>query len=371
MSFKDDYNELKECFASFKRNHYFEKFTSGDIFCVNEQNKMNLILMTFIDQFFGESMGLQLFYTKDGINYVHDILSSGDDGVINIGDCDSIVAVYKKQKELTKDDYDFLKKLDQKVVREYNLICYRFTKGLKPRVCNKNEISIVSLYGVFLASLIPNEHKYIVEAFNRGDSVMAKLNVEEKRYDCFYGPLPYLEIKLRKEPVNEPFVKEYSNHPYLNEDCHLCTSYLPVIIKENGVRPLLLYFYFVESNRFELKYIIDSPKEYKNCIYGILDDIFTSIGQPAKMIINSRELYYILTKTLDALNIENVFQRELDFSNKDDVSILISRMYEKTLDTEMESKEAVSMLLDLISNVVKNENEYDIEENKETGVLVS
>ena len=89
------------------------------------------------------------------------------------------------------------------------------------------------------------------------------------------------------------------------------------------------------------------------------------------MIINSRDLYYIISKTLDSLNIENVFQRELDFSNKDDVSVLISRMYERTLDTEMESKEAVSMLLDLIANVVKDENEYDMEDKNETGVLVS
>nr|MCR5231275.1 hypothetical protein [Acholeplasmatales bacterium] len=202
MGYKDDYKELKECFTSFKRNHYFEKFTSGDVFCINDDNKNNLILMTFIDQFFGESLGLQLFYTKDGINYVHDILSSGEESAVNIGDCDSLVTVYKRSKDLTKEDYDFLKRMDTKVVREYNLICYRFTKGLKSRCATNTEVSTMALYGVFLASLIPNEHLDIKEAFNKGDSVLVNLSVSEKKYECYYGPLPYLQINLNRHPIN-------------------------------------------------------------------------------------------------------------------------------------------------------------------------
>ena len=371
MKFKEDYKELLECFISFKRNHYFEKFNSGDIFCINEQKKTNLVLMTFIDQFFGDALGLQLFYTKDGINYVHDVLSCADEGTVTIGDCDSIVSVLKKKNELTKEDLAFLKLVDQKVVRDNNLILYRFTKGLKSRVCTKSEVSTMALYGVFLASLIPNEHKDIKECFKNGDSVLVDLDVEAKRYQSYYGPLPLLQMNLTSKPINQPFVDEYKNSTYLNEDCYLYTSYLPVTIKESGVRPLLLYFYFANSGKMELKYIIDEPKEYKNDIYGILDDIFTNVGLPAKMVINNRDLYYILHKTLGALNIENTFERDNKETNKDYVSLVVSKMYEKTQDSEMESQETVTMLIDLISSALSSIDDTYLEEDSNKGDFVS
>jgi len=359
MSYKEDYLELKECFLSFKRNNYFEKFNSGDIFCVKEKGKNDCALMTFIDQFFGDTLGLQLFYTKDGLNYVHDILSCMDETSVTIGDCDSIVAVYKKKNQLTVDDLAFLKMLDQKPVNKLNLICYRFQKGMKSRCCTKKEISILSLYGVFLASLIPNEHQDIVNAFLEGNSVLAELDINEKRYSAFYQPLPYLQIPLTSMPVNEPFVEDYKNRTYLNEDCYLYTSYLPVIIKDTKVRPILLYFYFLQSNRMELKYILDEPKEYKNCIYGILDDVFDKVGLPAKMVINNRDLYYILRKTLTKMNIEVTFERENNVSNKDYVSQVISRIYEVTQDSEMESKETITMIVEIIQDALKGmDNEY-------------
>ena len=44
--------------------------------------------------------------------------------------------------------------------------------------------------------------------------------------------------------------------------------------------------------------------DYRNSIYGILDDVFDKVGLPAKMVINNRDLYYICAKTLKKLNIE-------------------------------------------------------------------
>lgn len=369
MSYKEDYLELKECFTSFKRNNYFEKFTSGDIFCVKEKGTKNYALMTFIDQFFGDTLGLQLFYTRDGLNYVHDILSCLDEGSVTIGDCDSIVAVYKKKAILTEEDLAFLKMVGQKPVTKNNLICYRFQKGLKSRCCTKAEISTLSLYGVFLASLIPNEHQDIVDCFHEGNSVLAELDIKEKRYAAYYAPLPYLQILPKSNPVNQPFVDEYKNKTYLNEDCYLYTSYLPVTIKDSKVRPILLYFYFLESNRMELKYILDEPKEYKNCIYGILDDVFEEIGLPAKMVINNRDLYFILHKTLNALNIETTFERENSVTSKDYVNEVVSKIYEKTQDSEMESKETVTMIIEIIQDALKGlSDEYldtDEEENED------
>lgn len=364
MGFKEDYAELREAFLEYKKKKYFEIFSSADIFCIYEEKRT--VLLTFIEQFFGETYGLQLFYTKDGLNYVHDILSSEDEYAITVGDCDSIVCVFKKKKELTNDDIIFLNLVGKNPVNENNVILYRFEKGYRYRTCNKKEISIMSLYGVFLSSLIRNEKEEILEAFRNGDCVVSNLNAELHEYSCIYRPLPYLESNPNKQKANMPFVMEYKDKPYLNEDCYLYTSYLPVSVQKTRIRPLLLYFYFVKSGAMQLKYIIEEPKEYKNVIYGILDDVFNNIGMPCKMIINNRDLYYILTKTLDCLNIENVFERD-NLVAGENVSNVISKLYSQTQDAEMESEETITMLMDLISDAVNNMEDsiedYDLKED--------
>lgn len=363
MSYKEDYDELREAFLEYKKKKYFEIFSSADIFAIYD-DKGNRVLLTFIEQFFQDTFGIQLFYTRDGINYVHDILSSKDEYAITIGDCDSIVCVYKKRKDLTKDDIEFLNLMKMKIVNENNIILYRFQKGYRYRTCTKKEVSIMSLYGVFLSSLIQNEKEQILETFRNGDAVLANLNTERHEYSCIFRPLPFLEENPRKSPCNLPFVEEYKNKPYINDDCYLYTSYLPVSVLETRVRPLLLYFYFAKSDNMQLKYIIEEPKEYKNVIYGILDDLFNSVGMPCKMVINNRDLYYILTKTLDKLNIENVFERD-NLKAGEDVSSVISKIYSKTLDQEMESEETITMLMDMISDAVNNIDEEDKEYNLE------
>ena len=69
MSFIDDYKEIRKCFISFKKRQYFDIFSSADIFYVIDSFGKKAIL-TFIDQFFGNAKGLQVFNNRDGINYV-------------------------------------------------------------------------------------------------------------------------------------------------------------------------------------------------------------------------------------------------------------------------------------------------------------
>ena len=370
MSFIDDYKEIRKCFISFKKRQYFDIFSSADIFYVIDSFGKKAIL-TFIDQFFGTAKGLQVFNNRDGINYVHDVLSTEDEYSVTVGDCDSIVAVFKEKKDLTDEDIIFLNKMEQKKTLENNLIIYRFKKGYRYTYAKNSEIKIISEYVVFLNSLIPNEELSVIEAFNENRCVLASFNKERLEYSCIYRSLPYLEIMPNRSPINFDFVNEYKDHLYLNEDCYLFTSYLPVAVKGSGIRPLLCYFYFVETGAMELKYIISDPKDYKNIIYGILDEIFTKIGLPAKMIINNRDLYCILTKTLDELNIENTFERD-NLRGEEDVSFVVSNMYQKTQDTEMEEEEIIAMFNFLFQALEKEDTmEYLSDEPKENDSLVS
>ena len=370
MGVKEDYLDLRKVFLKFKRESNFETYSSADLFYVFDSDGKTALL-TFIDQFFGEGVGLQCFNNKDGINYVHDVLSAQDEYSVTVGDCDSIVAVFKPKESLTDDDIKFLKKMDQRRTKDNNLIIYRFKKGYKYKIASNHDIATISIYGVFLDSLIANEEMEIIEAFNQDYAVIVSLNYERKEYSCLYRPLPYLEMMPKKMGVNTQFIEEYKNHLYTNEDCYLFTSYLPVAVKNSGIRPLLLYFYYSKSGAMELKYIISNPKEYKNIIYGILDEVFTKDGLPTKMIINNRDLYAILSKTLDELSIENSFERD-NLKAGEDVSGVISSMYQKTLDTEMEESEIVSMFNLLIQAVGSlDASEFMDDEEEDNSLLVS
>lgn len=341
MGIEEDYKDFRKVFLKFKKNSYNETFSSGDIFYVIGSNNDSAVL-TFIDQFFGDAFGLQCFFTKDGLNYVHDVLSTNDEYSVTVGDCDCLVSILKKKEALTKEDSKFLERLNQRKTPDNNLIIYRFKKGYHYQIASLKEVGIISNYGIFLDSLITNEQNDILEAFKRGDAVLTSLNHERLEYSVIYRPLPFLEKMPNKLKANMQFVKEYENSIYLNDECFLFATYLPVSIKGSGIRPLLCYFYFPNSNKMELKYIISTPNDYKNIIYGILDELFTKYGIPVKMIINNRDLYCILTKTLDALSIENNFERD-NLKAGEDVSGVISSMYQQTLDAEMEEDEFVSM----------------------------
>jgi hypothetical protein len=170
--------------------------------------------------------------------------------------------------------------------------------------------------------------------------------------------------------MNHQFIDEYKDHTYTNEDCYLFTSYQPVSVKGSGIRPLLLYFYYNKSGNMELKYIISNPKDYKNIIYGILDEVFTKDGLPTKMIINNSDLYAFLSKTLDGLSIENSFERD-NLKAGEDVSGVISSRYQKTHDTEMEEAEIISMFNFLIQAVGTLDQEEFIDTEDSNDLFVS
>ena len=89
------------------------------------------------------------------------------------------------------------------------------------------------------------------------------------------------------------------------------------------------------------------------------------------MIINNRDLYCILTKTLDELHIENTFERD-NLKGEEDVSFVVSNMYQKTQDTLMEEEEIISMFNFFFQALEKEDTmEYLSDDANENDSLVS
>lgn len=363
------YKEIRTIINKFIKKDYWNSFCSADIFYFTDSKKKKSMI-TFIDAFFGESYGIQLFINYDGFNYVHDILTSKNPDMISIGDCDSICAILVSKEKLTEEDKKFLALNRVRIKEENNLIIYRFQKGFAQRIVNDKELKMVFERLNYLDSIIDNEYNDVKSAFEKGLSVVSYVDLANYLYSLSYIPLPFLEHNPKAKPVNENFVLEHKEETFINDECYLFTSYLPIIIKENGVRPLLVYFYFSESNRSYLKFIIDEPKKYFDYIFGILDDVFNKEGLPEKIYINDRSFYSYLANTLKNLNIEYELLLE---DNDVDLNLLnaVERLYHNSEELYKESKDGIEMVLELIigelnslSEMISEEEEYENEKEK-------
>ena len=277
--------------------------------------------------------------------------------MISIGDCDSICAVLVSKEKLTEEDKKFLSKNNVRIKEENNLIIYRFKKGFAQRTVTDNELKMVFERLNYLDSIISNENNDIKSAFEKGLSVVAYVDLANYLYSLSYVPLPFLEHNPKTKPINDNFVLEHKDEAFVNDECYLFTSYLPIIIKENGVRPLLVYFYYNDSNRSYLKFIVDEPKNYSEYIFGILDEVFLKIGKPLKLIFNNRDFYYYSLKTLNALQIECERTDSYEYVD-DNISSVISQVFEKTNDDVIEKESAVLLLMETLTNIL---NELDSE----------
>lgn len=363
-----EYENMLKYMKSFDKKKYFSSYSSADLF-LNYFNKKKYIY-SFINNFLETSVGIQLFTNSDGFNYVHDILTLNSENMLIAGKMDSICAIYLDKEYLTDEDKEYIHKMGHKVKKEKNLVIYRYQVGYMKRFANKKEIQELLDNCEFILSFVEDNYNDSINAFTNDKFPISLINEERLEYNTAYLPLPNLSIMPRKYPVNNQVINEFKKISYSGEECYMFCAYTPLIIQESGIRPVLLYFLFPERNKVIFKYITDSPKEYKNYIFGILDDVFSKEGLPEKVYINDRHFYSYLAKTFDELNIEYELLLE---DNDVDMSLMnaIERLYHNSEELYKESKDGIEMVLDLIvselnslSEMISEEDEYELNDKE-------
>ena len=341
----NEYKTIKKYIRRFSEDGYFSSFSSAELF-INIFDKKKYIF-SFVNNFYYDSLGIQLFINNNGFNYVHDILTVNSDNMLVAGRIDSICAIFLKKELLTDDDIAFIHKMGSRVTKDDNLVIYRYELGYMKRYANKKEMEQVINNSEFILSLIGDNYNDVNKAFDEEKIPLSLIDRDKYEYITKYIPLPNLETMPKKLPVNEQVVQEFMTKNYLSDECYLFTAYTPLIIKETGVRPVLLYFLFPKSGRVIFKYITDKPKEYKNYIFGILDDVFTKEGIPEKMYINDRNIYSYLAKTLDYIHVE--YELLLEENNVDfNLMSAVEKLYRNSEELYLESKDGIEMVLELI-----------------------
>jgi len=366
-----EYDEIKKFMKRFDDKDFFQAYSSADLF-LNIFFKNRKYIFSFINNFLETSVGVQLFLNKNGFNYVHDILTLNSENMLLAGKMDSLCAVYLNKELLTDEDKDYIHKMGYRVKKEKNLVVYRYELGFMKRYASKKEMQELIDNCEFIYSIASDNYGDLVAAFEENKVPVSIIDPRRLEYTMSFLPIPNLSVMPKKLPVNKEVVEEFKNIQYTGEECYMFCAYTPLIIQENGIRPLLIYFYFQERNKVVFKYITDSPKEYKNYIFGILDDVFNKEGLPEKMYINDRYFYAYLANTLKELNIEYELLLE---DNDVDMNLLsaVERLYRNSEELYKESKDGIEMVLEMIISELNSLSEMiseeELEEEKEKIVV--
>jgi len=359
---REIYLDCKKILKDFMKKEYWSSFTAADLFFILSGRQR--ALFTFVDQFFGDSFGCQLFFNNDGLNYVHDILTSVNEQTVTIYDCDSLCAAFVSKGELKEDEIKFLKDNKIKISESNNLIIYRYEAGFKQKIASDKDMKTMLEYFELISSVLKNEFNDVVTWFKENESIVAVMDKNRLEYELIYRPLPYLEKMPKLLPKNKEFIDEFSNCTYLNDECYLFASYLPVVIKETNIRPLVLYFYFPKLKKHYFKYIMDKPKEYKHIAFSIIYDVFTEVGVPYKILFNNRTIYSILKNTINELHIEDCFLRE-DNNVDSNMNEIIAKIYQESPEELVEGEEFIKILMDTITATLNDFNAYEIDDSDE------
>ena len=353
------YNNVRSIIKKFIKKNYWHDFTSSDIFYINDKDDNSLFV--FLEQVFDDTYGCQLFFNKDGFNYVHDLLSS-QNLIVSSFDCDSLCVSISTKDELSEEEKGYLKKNNIRILEENNILIYRFMPGYKERFAEDEELELLFKFLIYVDNLISQNYAELQNQFEKQNCSYSIFY--EQNYDLVYRPLPLLEKKYRKYPKNDVFYNEFKDIKPIDEEMFLFTNYLPIIDEDSFKRPIIFYFNYPTLNKSIFKYAMGNFNDFKQTLFGLLDEIFDTFGKPTKIITNNRNIYFYLFKTLEALNIKIDFIREDEKVDKH-IDNIVSNLYQRADKQAYAKEEFISMLTEAINSVINEIEDKEIDDDSQ------
>lgn len=359
------YQTAKDIILKFKKKGYYEEFSQQDMFYFSFINEGKKMMMLFIDSFFGDSYGIQLFFNNNGFEYLHHIFTTPNPDSITIGDCDSIFGIIKAKKDLLPDDYAYLKENHVRVKEEDNVIFYRFQTGYDERYCNEKEVSDFILAGSFVLSLLKNDYNPVKECFNEAYSVVAEIDTDKLTYEVRYQDLPYLIPDKRKVSENKNFVLEFKNAKYIDDEIDFYTTYLPIKIKETRKRVMLNLIHYKKYGYNDV-YFIKDKTTVKSALMGMLYDSFMKHGVPLEVNFSHNEYSDYSIKTLEKLHVDVKTERVSD-DTMDVAQRIGDELFDISHDNALPQNEVDDALNVVKDKALKNQNNNNSSDTENNG----
>ncbi len=332
LKYKDKLLELKRLLKRFIDKDYFKTYHPEDFFYFMDPKSKGILF--FCDKIFNDSFGMQIFFNKDGFNFLHDALTTTDAFSINHFFSTAYLICITQKNSLTEEDIKFLH-LHKINVCKQNYIPYGFKEGYGLDYLKLKELDMVLRYLYYLESLLLNEKNDVDEAFQNEQMPISFFDPEKLVYEVHYGGLMHLETFPPKKNINFDFVKD-NQHISINEDTYyFFHTYFKAVEPENE-EPYdsILMIYSLTKKTYEYQVIKCKPKEVVEYVYAFLDDYFKSHGIPSYLVCNHRKIYSWVYKTLRELNINLSFKREVDIVDEklcELMGSLLEQIYDKEL----------------------------------------
>ncbi|MBQ9449558.1 MAG: hypothetical protein IJU60_06780 [Acholeplasmatales bacterium] len=358
----DFYKKILTKIRSFLKKQYWNKFTNYDIFHFMIDNKR--YVASFISNFYGDSFGIQIYNTADGMNYLSDIFTEEDEEInlVKEFECDALCIILSEENSLSADDKVYLKERGVRVKEDNNLLLYRFESGYGRRYANFNEEVDILRFLDVLSDILNDNLADLEENFAKELSALAFVNEEERSYYLTFGDLPYLETPITNHKVYPYALKSLQEIKKEKDSCFINILYSPIVCKEDNVRPVMVYFYYPEKNYHKMAYMICNKKKYKEEFWNVVLNVFDEYHIPKEIYINNRRFYSYIAKTFKEMKIKV----ELNLDGDLDKQIIDSISHVFNVDIEIkEEKEKIVELLDAISHFISTINQLVPEDEEE------
>ncbi len=303
------YKEAKAIILKMLKAGYFEKFNSHNIFFLLDEKSRGISV--FSEKILNETYGIQFFFGMNGINYFHDVLNSKTGFAVNHFFSESILMAIVKKADLSLEDRKYLHENEVRVY-ENNLIPYVFKEGYGLSYLANKDLEIVVDYLYYLLSLIKNEKNDLIGYFRNFKLVMAFYDTKQFSYEAKYAnvDLVNFEVFPKSKPLNKDIVSEYEDSVYTDDICYFLHCYLPLKKEDDEPFPSILLTYYEKKDVYNFEIIDCEPKHITDYVFGFMDRCFKKNGLPITVVINNRQIYSAINKTLKALNIDVQFKRE-------------------------------------------------------------
>lgn len=359
----DFYKKILNKIRSFLKKQYWNKFTNYDIFHFMIDG--HRYVASFISNFYGDSFGIQIYNTVDGMNYLSDIFTQEDEEInlVKEFECDALCVILSEENALSEDDKSYLKSRGVRIKEDNNLLLYRFESGYGRRYASLNEeIDIFSFLDA-LSDILNDNLDDLEKNFEAEKSAIAFINEGDRTYYLTYGDLPYLETDIAPHKIYPYALNSLKEINKGNDTCFINILYSPIVCLENNVRPLMIYFYYPDHNYHKMTYLICSKKKYKEEFWNAILNVFDEYHIPKEIYINNRRFYSYIYKTFKAINVKV----ELNLDGDLDKQIIDSISNVFNVDMEIrEEKEKIKELLDMISNFISTINQLTPEDEEDS-----
>lgn len=300
------YQVIEEYILNFNKKKIFSLFHDRFIFI--KMNNKNYVFAISKD-LGNKTSGLLIFHTNKSITRLNDTTQSENGFKTILDDFISICLVSKSK--LKAHEKAFIK---NNHISEKNKYVFLEThvRGIETYTTTTKEAKEILSCLFLLDDLFTHHLEEAKDALSDRDILV--INYSKKRHKGEFfttNVMPEVEYEEKFSEINEDFIEEVKNYNHSFKEATIALDFIkiPCKVKECNIPINPMFFsYTTPGEKYDCDMSFTLPSYLEEVTFSILKNFFNKFGIPQKLIINDRDLYNVLYKTLSYLNIDVIYR---------------------------------------------------------------